>query len=205
MMTTGRDALSKAETVIVAAIESEVPALVQAREIIDAFHQMLRRKATATLPAWIEQARLSLVASFANGVAKDELAVPAAISSPWSNGQAEGQITELKLVNARCTAERKSTCSRPASSVRPEQVLQRKCVRPNLRRLLTGMAGPADRSSRPHGLHRPTPDETIEQIVALRRQRLSRSSPARRQAARRIFSMREKTVATSFADVGCPK
>lgn len=98
MMTTGRDTLSKAETVIIAAIESDVPALVQAREIIDAFHQMLRRKATASLPAWIEQARLSLVTSFANGVAKDELAVRAAISSPWSNGQAEGQITKLKLV-----------------------------------------------------------------------------------------------------------
>lgn len=32
------------------------------------------------------------------GVAKDWAAVSAAISSPWANGQIEGQITKLKLV-----------------------------------------------------------------------------------------------------------
>jgi transposase InsO family protein len=36
-----------------------------------------------------------------------------------------------------------------------------------------GTAGLADRSSRPHRLHRPTPTGRIEQIVALRRQRLT--------------------------------
>ncbi len=40
----------------------------------------------------------SLIASFVNGVAKDIRAVRAAIVSPWSNGQTEGQITKLKLV-----------------------------------------------------------------------------------------------------------
>ncbi|MCA6355402.1 MAG: helix-turn-helix domain-containing protein [Phenylobacterium sp.] len=34
-----------------------------------------------------------------------------------------------------------------------------------------GLAGLSDRSSRPHRLHRPTLAETIDQIVALRRQR----------------------------------
>jgi len=38
------------------------------------------------------------VASFANGVTKDQAAVSAAITSPWSNGQTVGQITKLKLV-----------------------------------------------------------------------------------------------------------
>jgi transposase len=32
------------------------------------------------------------------GVVKDRAAVSAAIASPWSNGQTEGQITKLKLV-----------------------------------------------------------------------------------------------------------
>jgi len=50
------------------------------------------------LDAWLDRARLSLVASFANGVVKDYAAVQAAISLPWSNGQTEGQITKLKLV-----------------------------------------------------------------------------------------------------------
>jgi transposase len=59
---------------------------------------MVRRKVEAGLTPWIVRARASLVASFANGVAKDEAAVRAAITSPWSNGQTEGQITRLKLV-----------------------------------------------------------------------------------------------------------
>ena len=97
-MTNGRDALSKADTITIAAIETGVPALVEAREIIACFHQMLRRKGEGALVPWIDRARKTLVASFANGVAKDEPAVRAAIKSPWSNGQAEGQITKLKLV-----------------------------------------------------------------------------------------------------------
>jgi transposase len=38
------------------------------------------------------------VASFANGIAKDEAAVRAALTLSWSNGQTEGQITKLNLV-----------------------------------------------------------------------------------------------------------
>jgi len=97
-MTIGRDLLTKAETITVAAIEAGVPTLVEAREIIAEFHLMIRRKAEAGLTPWIGRARASLVASFASGVAKDEAAVRAAITSPWSNGQTEGQITRLKLV-----------------------------------------------------------------------------------------------------------
>ena len=56
---------------------------------------MIRRKAGADLNPWIERARASLVASFANGVARDTAAVRAAIVTSWSNGQTEGQITKL--------------------------------------------------------------------------------------------------------------
>ena len=98
LMTIGRDTLSKAETVTVAAIEAGVPTLVEAREIIAEFHMMIRGKAAAELTPWIDRARASLVASFASGVAKDEAPVRAAITLPWSNGQTEGQITRLKLV-----------------------------------------------------------------------------------------------------------
>jgi transposase len=97
-MTIGRALLTKAETVMVSAIESGAPTLVEAREIIAEFQLMVRRKVEAGLTPWIERARASLVASFANGVAKDEAAVRAAITSQWSNGQTEGQITRLKLV-----------------------------------------------------------------------------------------------------------
>jgi transposase len=59
---------------------------------------MIRKKTVNELGPWIERARSSLVASFANGIVKDLAAVTAAITSPWSNGQTEGQITKLKLV-----------------------------------------------------------------------------------------------------------
>ena len=98
LVTVGRDGLSKAETVIVAAIEEGVPLLVEAREIVAAFQAMIRKKSLANLEPWLDRARSSLVASFGCGVLKDKAAVSAAITSPWSNGQTEGQITKLKLV-----------------------------------------------------------------------------------------------------------
>ena len=98
LMTIGRDRLSKSEAVTVAAIEGGVPLLVEAREIVAAFQAMVRKRALDALDPWLERARSSLVASFANGVLKDKAAVAAAITSPWSNGQTEGQITKLKLV-----------------------------------------------------------------------------------------------------------
>jgi transposase len=38
------------------------------------------------------------VETFAKGLAQDGHAVRAALTMPWSNGQAEGQITKLKLL-----------------------------------------------------------------------------------------------------------
>lgn len=97
-MTSLRDHLSKADAVTVAAIEAGVPRLVEVRVLIDRFHGMIRTKAEAGLKPWIAGASATLIASFANGIAKDSAAVHAAISQPWSNGQTEGQITKLKLV-----------------------------------------------------------------------------------------------------------
>ena len=97
-MTTGRDRLTKAETVIIAAIEADVPNLVTAHSQLDAFHAMIRTRDSAGLADWLEQTSRGLMASFAKGVHRDRAAVEAAISSSWSNGQTEGQITKLKLV-----------------------------------------------------------------------------------------------------------
>ena len=47
------------------------------------------------LDPWIERAKTGPVAAFANGVTKDMAAVSATISSRWSNGQTDGQITKL--------------------------------------------------------------------------------------------------------------
>jgi transposase len=72
LMTVGRDTLSKAETITVAAVEAGVPTLVEAREIVVQFHLMIRRGAAAELSPWIERARASLVASSARGVTIDD-------------------------------------------------------------------------------------------------------------------------------------
>lgn len=98
LMTISRDRLSKSESITIAAIEDGVPPLVEARTTIAIFQAMIRKKIVADLEPWLERAKPSLVASFANGVVKDRAAVVAAITSPWSNGQTEGQITKLKLV-----------------------------------------------------------------------------------------------------------
>lgn len=92
------DTLSRAETVTLAAIERGVPKLVEARNAVAAFHVMLRQRASGALDAWVATAKATLISSFANGVARDIGAVRAAVATPWSNGQTEGQITKLKLV-----------------------------------------------------------------------------------------------------------
>ena len=113
-MTTGRDHLTKADTVTIAAIERSIPTLVEARSLLDRFHAMVRRKGI-DLDGWIADATTSLMASFASGISRDKLAVAAA-SSPWSNGQTEGQITELKMVKRQMMVGPRSTCWKPGSS-----------------------------------------------------------------------------------------
>lgn len=98
LMTLERNNLTKAQTMTVAAIEERLPDLVEARDVVESFHNMLRRKSKDDLEAWIDRAARSLVASFANGVVRDRAAIQNAITSQWSNGQTEGQITKLKLI-----------------------------------------------------------------------------------------------------------
>lgn len=72
---------------------------------------MIRTKAAADLDNWIEKARASLIAPLTAGVAKDATA----ITGLSSNGQTDGQITQLKLVKRQRRAVPTSTCSKPGS------------------------------------------------------------------------------------------
>ncbi len=94
----GRDHPTKADTVTVAAVGAGVPGLTDALSLVGRFQPMIRTKAATELDGWIEQAKVSLIAPLARGVAKDVAAIRAAITEPWANGQTEGQITKLKLV-----------------------------------------------------------------------------------------------------------
>jgi len=98
MMTTGRDKLSKTVARTVAIVEAAAPDLITARDLIDRFHGLIRGRDTAGLEGWVADAKTSPIASFASGIVQDYLAVKAALSEPWSNGQTEGQNTKLKLV-----------------------------------------------------------------------------------------------------------
>src|SRR6185312_11864055 len=53
------------------------------------------------LNTWLADARRSgvrAVETFAAGLEQDGAAIRAALTTPWSSGQAEGQITRLKLI-----------------------------------------------------------------------------------------------------------
>jgi len=59
------------------------------------------RITNAAFNVWLEDARSSgvrTVEMFARGLEQDGAAVRAALTTPWSNGQTEGQITKLKLL-----------------------------------------------------------------------------------------------------------
>lgn len=98
LMTTGRDSLSKAETVTVATIEAAVPALDEARSLLSGFQNIIRERKSPDLDTWIDTAAGGLLASFAKGLSRDRAAVAATLVEPWSNGQTEEQVTRLKLV-----------------------------------------------------------------------------------------------------------
>lgn len=116
LMGMGRDHLTKADTVIVAAVEAGLPGLVDARNLVERFQAMIRTKAGVELDSWIEHAGVSLIAPLARGVAKDVAAIRAAITEPWSNGQTEGQITRLKLVKRQMYGRAVDGCLNPRKS-----------------------------------------------------------------------------------------
>ena len=97
-MTSERDTLSKTVARTMAVIESAVPTLVTARDLMDRFHGMIQHRIGIDLEPWIADAMPGLLGSFANGIVQDRAAVHAALTQPWSNGQTEEQNTKLKLV-----------------------------------------------------------------------------------------------------------
>jgi transposase len=84
-----------------AQVRQHDPALAQIATLVEDFAQLVRDRAPERLGPWLAAASASghaALAEFVNGVGKDEAAVRAALESPYSTGQVEGQITKLKLV-----------------------------------------------------------------------------------------------------------
>ena len=76
-------------------------------QLVQQFAALLRDRTAAlqvthtAFDAWLDEALtcgIRAVETFARGLAKDGMAVRAALTMPWSNGQTEGQVTKLKLL-----------------------------------------------------------------------------------------------------------
>jgi len=68
------------------------------------FIALIKERQVFGLEGWLthaEHSGLAALKGFARGVRRDYAAVEAALSSPWSQGQVEGQITRLKLLKRK--------------------------------------------------------------------------------------------------------
>jgi transposase len=65
------------------------------------FRQMMRARAASPLDRWLTDGLASgrpELVNFASGLQREQPAVQAALTLPYSTGQVEGQITKLKLL-----------------------------------------------------------------------------------------------------------
>ena len=83
---------------LVEEFRQRVPEMAQAAHLANEFRVLLREKRGDQLSDWLARAAQSPLASFAAGLRRDLAAVQAACSSPWTQGQVEGQINRLKLL-----------------------------------------------------------------------------------------------------------
>ena len=62
------------------------------------FVRIIRQRDAVAWRPWKEDAKASLLASFAKHLCQDEAALLAALQHPWSNGPVEGHVHRLKLI-----------------------------------------------------------------------------------------------------------
>ena len=97
----GAETLTSDERAYRTALLDAEPTVREVQQLAIDFGTLVRTRDAPGLIAWLEQAdasRLPEVRSFAAGIRRDRAAVDAALSSPWSNGQTEGQINRLKAL-----------------------------------------------------------------------------------------------------------
>lgn len=75
--------------------------LASALDLADEFAALIRMQSGETLNAWLAKSEASTcpeVRRFAQGIRRDEAAVIAAVTGPWSNGPVEGHVNRLKTI-----------------------------------------------------------------------------------------------------------
>ncbi len=82
-------------------VVNQCPEVVGLRRLALDFRDALKADESTQLLQWIESAKrseFSQMVRFAYGLQKDISAVAAAVDTPWSTGQVQGQINRLKMI-----------------------------------------------------------------------------------------------------------
>ena len=82
----------------VQALRERSPSIATAADLIARFCGMVKGKLPDPFDGWLREAEVSALSPFAAGIRRDEDAVRAALSEPWSSGQVEGQVNRLKAI-----------------------------------------------------------------------------------------------------------
>ncbi len=93
--------LGEEETAVVDRFLGPDPDLAVAYGLKESFREAMAARDQRLLDMWLDRAAASGTKGFmqlARGMRRDYAAVSAAFTSPWSNGQTEGQNTRLKLI-----------------------------------------------------------------------------------------------------------
>lgn len=98
LLTGDREKHSDEERRFIAALLDRSPTIATAVALIGRFATMVKDQVAGALDGWLREAETSALASFAAGLRRDEDAVRAALSEPWSTGPVEGQVNRLKVI-----------------------------------------------------------------------------------------------------------
>ncbi len=101
LVTRPADKMSEEQQQLFDRITIQCPDVIALRKLALDFRDALTAAESTQLRQWIEKAKRSAFGSvvrFAYGLQKDISAVAAAVDTPWSTGQVEGQINRLKTV-----------------------------------------------------------------------------------------------------------
>ena len=93
--------LGQEEQAALLQIRQASPEIEAAYQLVQTFLQMRRERGGQHLEAWLKTAEASHLPefeTFAAGARRDQAAICAGLTLPWSSGQTEGQITRLKLL-----------------------------------------------------------------------------------------------------------
>lgn len=95
------ETLSGHERAFLSSLEADDDGICALRSITSEFSALMRNRDLNGLTDWMHRATatgIPAVKSFGRGLRRDQAAVDAAFSLPWSSGQVEGQVHRLKLI-----------------------------------------------------------------------------------------------------------